>query len=99
VKSYLISVIVKFLLGQGLKYLDGNIDDIKADIEQFIIESIDPIWLEMVALQVFDSSWNLILGMVKNQLVSANAQAVSYAEQETLQYRSKLTAQLSKELC
>lgn len=97
-KSYLISVIVKFLLNQGLKYLDGNIDDIKADVEAFIMDSIDPMWLEMIALTVFDSSWDLIIGLVRGQLVSSGAERVAYSEQDVLMHRSRLTAELTKKL-
>lgn len=97
-KSYVISIIVKFLLSKGLEYLKLPLDQIKADCESYIRRQIDSSWIEMVALKAFDGAWELIIGEVEKQLNDAPRGFLTMNQQSAYKCRSAATAAICKKL-
>jgi hypothetical protein len=98
IKDYLISLVVKFLLFQGIRYLETtDLDDIKRDCTAYIYETSAK-WVTYFDLDFLDGHWDFIVLCVKGELWRQGVYCISIFDLDRSTARSRLTYKIFSEI-
>lgn len=65
-KSFILSMVLKYVAGKGLEWLEELSAEKKVEVEKYIKDLVSPDWLDQPVWSLVNSAWDALLVVAKS---------------------------------